>query len=171
MFDSCGTSLFPEALKAIDPRRRENPLSIQSGRFGYMEVVSCAFDDQDATMTLPEKILYHQIHPAKLGTDILAGIVSLFFLWQHQLALGLTIHFVPPIMASALLVSIGDFEAQKKSSLGRYVAAHMTRAVEAIRFTGDIAMALGAWIRSPALIAAGLLIVVMAWCSGPLRRH
>jgi len=28
-------------------------------------------------MTLRERILYHQIHPLKLGTDILAAVVSL----------------------------------------------------------------------------------------------
>src|SRR5262245_20556154 len=30
-------------------------------------------------MTLKEKILFHQVHPAKLATDIIAAIVSLYF--------------------------------------------------------------------------------------------
>jgi hypothetical protein len=122
-------------------------------------------------MKFAEKVLYHQIHPAKLGADISAEIVSLYFLWQHQLLLGLATHFLPPIVASALLVPFGDFEAQKNSRLGRYIAWHMTRAVEATRFAGDIAMAFGAWFRSPSLIAAGLLVVILAWASGPLRRR
>ena len=120
-------------------------------------------------MTLSEKILYHQIHPAKLATDIGAEVISLYLLWRHQLALGLITHFAPPIVASALLVPLGGFEAQKDSRFGRYVARHMTRAVEAARFGGDIVMVFGAWFRSPIWIAAGLLVVIAAWASGPLR--
>lgn len=121
-------------------------------------------------MTLREKALYHQIHPAKLATDILAELVSLYFLWRHQLALGLVTHFLPPILASALLVQFGNFEAQKNSRFGRYVAKHMTRAAEATRLAGDLLMALGAWLRSPILIASGLLIVIGAWTIGLLDR-
>jgi hypothetical protein len=46
-------------------------------------------------MTLNEKILFHQVHPAKLGTDIAAAVVSLYFFWQHQLMLGLVTHVAP----------------------------------------------------------------------------
>ena len=122
-------------------------------------------------MTLLEKILYHQIHPAKLATDIGAEVVSLYLLWRHQLVLGLVTHFVPPIFASALLVPLGNFEAQKNSRFGRYIAWHMTRAVEAARFGGDIIMLFAAWFRSPVWVAAGLLVVIAAWASGPMRRH
>jgi hypothetical protein len=121
-------------------------------------------------VTLREKVLYHQIHPAKLATDILAAIISLYFLWRHQLVIGLVTHFAPPIAASALLLRFGDFEHQKASALGRYVAWHMTRAIEALRLGGDIVMVFGAWFRSPALIAGGLVVVLAAWISGPLRR-
>ena len=121
-------------------------------------------------MTLSEKILYHQIHPAKLATDIGAEFASLYFLWQHQVLLGLTTHFLPPMLASALLVPFGTFETQKDSRFGRYIAWHMTRGVEATRFAGDIVMVFGAWFRSPALIAVGFAIVVAAWAAGPLRR-
>jgi hypothetical protein len=122
-------------------------------------------------VTLRDKALYHQIHPAKLATDILSALVSLYFLWQHQLVIGLLTHFAPPIVASALLLGFGDFERQKKSALGRYIAWHMTRAVEAVRLGGDIVMAFGAWFRSPVLIVAGLVIVLAAWSSGPLRHR
>ena len=122
-------------------------------------------------MTFSEKVLYHQIHPAKLATDIGAALVSLYFFWQHRLVLGLVTHFAPPVAASALLVAFGTFEVQKNSRLGRYIAWHMTRAVEAIRLAGDIVMVVGAWVHSPAVIAAGLLMVIAAWTSGPLRRR
>jgi hypothetical protein len=122
-------------------------------------------------VTFRERALYHQIHPAKLATDILAAAVSLYFLWRHQLVIGLVTHFVPPIVASALLLAFGDFERQKASGLGRYVAWHMTRTIEAIRLSGDIVMVFGAWFRSPALIVAGLVVVLAAWISGPVRRR
>jgi hypothetical protein len=122
-------------------------------------------------VSLREKILHHQIHPAKLGTDILAALASLHFLWRHQLLLGLAIHFAPPVLASAVLVRFGHFDAQKNSALGRYVAWHLTRIIEIIRLAGDIVMVFGAWYRAPVLIATGLLIVLAAWASGPLRRR
>lgn len=122
-------------------------------------------------MTFSEKVLYHQIHPAKVATDIATEFVSLYFLWRHQLVLGLATHFAPPIVASALLIPFGSFEAQRNSRLGRYIAWHMTRAVEAVRLAGDIVMVFGAWFRSPVWIAAGLLVVIAAWVSGPLRQR
>ncbi len=120
-------------------------------------------------MLLREKALYHQIHPVKLAVDILTEPVSLYLLWRHELAVGLLTHFAPPILASALLISFGDFDKQKASPLGRYIAAHMTRAVEAVRLGGDIVMVFGAWYRSPAMIAAGLALVALAWLSGRIR--
>ena len=123
-------------------------------------------------MTLREKTLYHQIHPAKLATDILAAIVSVWFLWRHELAIGLAVHFLPPVIASGLLVPFANLEAQKASSLGRYISRHMTRTVEAVRLAGDIVLIAGAWYRAPLVIAAGVLVVIGGWASGllPLRR-
>jgi hypothetical protein len=121
-------------------------------------------------MTFSEKVLYHQIHPLKLGTDILSGPISLYFLWQHELILGLLLHFAPPVIASALVITFADLRRQQDSAFGRYIKRMMTRAIEAIRFGGDIIMVFGAWYRSPALIAAGLLIVLAAWLSGLMRR-
>src|SRR6185295_653084 len=96
---------------------------------------------------------YHQIHPLKLTADAGAAVISLYFFWQHDLAIGLISHLAPPIIASALLLGFGDFERQRVSALGRYIALHMTRSVEAIRLAGDIVMVFGAWYRSPLVIA------------------
>jgi hypothetical protein len=46
-------------------------------------------------MNTKEKGLYQQIHPLKLATDISAGLVSLYFFWQHDIVLGLMIAFSP----------------------------------------------------------------------------
>ena len=122
-------------------------------------------------MTFSEKALFHQIHPLKVGTDVLAELVSLYFLWRHELAIGLVAHFVPPILASVLLISFADLERQKSSPLGRYISWNMTRSVEVLRLGGDIVMAVGAWLRQPLVIAAGLLIVLGAWSGGRFRRR
>jgi hypothetical protein len=117
-------------------------------------------------MTFREKALYHQIHPAKLATDILCEPVSLYFFWRHALWLGLASHFLPPILASAVVIALADLEPLKASSLGRYLGRRMTRPVEAARLGGDLVMVAGAWLRLWWLIALGLAVVAGAWLSG-----
>lgn len=123
---------------------------------------------EGAPMTRKERVLYHQIHPLKLATDILASVVSLYLMWQQLFAAGLLVHFVPPIVASALLLRYGSFEAQAQSLFGHYVARNMTRTIEAIRFFGDLVTLLGAWQQDILLIALGYAVVIGAWCNGLL---
>ena len=122
-------------------------------------------------MLLREKFLFHQIHPAKLAVDILAEPVSLYFFWQHALAAGLITHFAPPIIASAVIIGFVNLERQKSSKFGNYVERFMSRAVEITRLAGDIVMVFGAWYHAPAVIVGGLLIVILAWLSGLVRRY
>ncbi len=119
-------------------------------------------------MTLKERALYHQIHPLKLATDIVASVASLYLLWEHMIAAGLFVHFVPPVIASAALIRYANLDAQAQSPFGRYVARHMTRTTEAIRLFGDLVTMLGAWEHDPLLIAAGYAVIVGAWCNGLL---
>lgn len=121
-------------------------------------------------MTLKEKGLYHQIHPLKLAIDIGCEPLSLYFFWRHDLGLGLATHFLPPIAASLVLIYCGDLESIKRSRTGAYLQRHMTRTIEAIRFAGDIVMVLGAWFHQPSLIIVGLVVIVIAWCSGWFRK-
>jgi hypothetical protein len=118
-------------------------------------------------MTLKQRILYHQVHPAKLAADVAAEVISLYFFWQHELALGLLIHFMPPIVASTALVGSGkDFADIRRSRLGHYLDRYMTPAAQLARLLGDIITVLAAWWHSPLGIAAGLLIVAAAWGYG-----
>ena len=117
-------------------------------------------------MTLKEKALFHQIHPLKLATDILAAAGSLYFFWLHRLMPGLVLHFVPPLIASALLIRYADLEMLRQSDFGRYVGRNMTRMIEGFRLFGDLVMILGAWFHNLLLLSAGLLVIVGAWCSG-----
>ena len=96
-------------------------------------------------MTLKEKALYNQIHPLKLSTDILAAAISLYLFWIHQPLPALLLHFLPPLLASWLIIRYVDLKPQKDSSFGRYVAASMTRTIEGVRLFGDLVMIFGAW--------------------------
>jgi hypothetical protein len=120
-------------------------------------------------MKLSEKLLYHQVHPAKLATDFGTAAVSLYFFWQHALALALAIHILPSVLASGALIRWAPLEVYKQSELGAYLRRYMTRAWEAVRFVGDIVMVLGAWWHRPALIALGLLVIAGAWANGLMR--
>ncbi len=117
-------------------------------------------------MTLKEKTLYHQIHPAKLFVDWSTGIAALYPLWQNHLLPALLIALVPPPIASFLLIRFVNLERYKHSSFGNYVRRYMTRMVEAVRFAGYIVMAVGAWYHVSWLIPVGLAIIVLAWLRG-----
>ena len=125
-------------------------------------------DHETPSLTFREKALYHQIHPAKLATDILTEPVSLYLLWRHDLVPGLASHFLPPMIASLAVVGFADLRWLKASPLGRYVARNMNRTVEGARLFGDLVMVAGAWLRQPWLIGLGLAIIAAAWLGGRL---
>jgi hypothetical protein len=119
-------------------------------------------------MTLKEKALYNQIHLLKLSTDILAAVVSLYLFWMHEPLPALLLHFLPPIIASWLLIRYVDLEPQKASALGHYVEKNMTRLIEGVRLFGDLVMIFGAWKHDVLLLLLGLAVIVGAWCNGLL---
>ena len=117
-------------------------------------------------MTLQEKALYHQIHPAKLATDIGATPIALYLLWQHSLIAGLIVTFVPSIIASFVIIRFVNLEPYKASAFGRYVGRYMTPATQLARVVGLVGMVVGAWLRLWWLIALSLLLVLLAWLRG-----
>jgi len=121
-------------------------------------------------MTLKEKILIHQVHPAKLATDIIAAIVSLYFFWQHDLIVGLVTHFIPPPIGSAAVMHFANLEPYKNSRLGSYLARYMTPTAQATRLAGDLITVFAAWYHSPLAIAAGLVLILAAWLYGLVLR-
>jgi hypothetical protein len=120
-------------------------------------------------MEFADKALFHQIHPAKLATDIMSSVVSVWLLCQHQLLWGVAVTFVPPAAASALVIRFARLEPYRDSRFGRYVARIMTPATQGVRLLGALVMALGAWGRSWPVVAVGLVVVVAAWSRGLLR--
>jgi hypothetical protein len=116
-----------------------------------------------ASVTQREKMLYHQIHPAKLAADIGCEPLSLLLLWRHDAVAGLATHFLPPIIASVLVMRYGRLERLRDSAAGAHLLRRMSRPVEAARAAGDFIMMGGAWFHQPGTIAIGLCVVVAAW--------
>ena len=118
-------------------------------------------------MTLQEKTLYHQIHPLILFTDLSAGIVALYPLWQNNLLTALLVSFMPPMIVSFMHIRFVNLEKYKQSSFGKYVQPYMSHSVERIRFAGSELMAAGAWYHSEWLIPMnGFLVGVSPWLRG-----
>jgi hypothetical protein len=122
-------------------------------------------------VTLKEKLLFHQVHPAKLATDIGAALVSLYLLWQHQLVIGLLTHFIPPPVGSAAVIRFADLEPYKNSRLGAYLVQYMTPIAQAVRLAGDLITVGAAWNQSSAGILFGLAIIAAAWSYGLVLRR
>jgi hypothetical protein len=114
-------------------------------------------------MRLRDRILLHEVHPAKLLTDIGSGVLCLYFLWQHRLSLAILFAAVPPLLASGLVLRFADLEALERTALGAYVCRYMTPAIQVIRLCGFLAMAMGAWYHSPLAVLGGLGIVAAGW--------
>jgi hypothetical protein len=121
-------------------------------------------------MTLKEKFLFHH-QPAKLATDIIAAIVSLYFFWQHDLVVGLVTHFIPPPIVSAAVIHFTNLEPYKILRLGAHLARNMTPTAQATRLVGDLITVFAAWYHSPLGIAAGLVLILAAWVYGLLPRR
>ncbi len=121
-------------------------------------------------MDLGEKMLYHQIHPAKLAADLSGSLVSTYLMWRHKFVAALLSAFVPATIASALVIRYADLEKRKRSPLGRYMRRYMNRRVEAWRFFGQVVIWVGAWYRVGKLVPIGWAIVFAAWASGIWRK-
>jgi hypothetical protein len=121
-------------------------------------------------MDLGEKVLYHQIHPAKLTADVSGSLVSTYLMWQHKFVAALLSAFGPAPIASVLVIRYADLEKRKHSPFGRYMHRYMNRRVEAWRFFGQVLIWVGAWHRVGKLVPLGWAIVFAAWASGLWRK-
>jgi hypothetical protein len=121
-----------------------------------------------------QRLLVHQVHPAKLGVDITASVVSTVLLWQHHLSGGLLVRYLLPPLGTLLVLSFGDVDRRAGTFAGQYILEHMPPVLVAIRLAGDTLMALGAWRRRPACIALAVLLIALGWSHGmmaPLLRR
>ena len=122
-------------------------------------------------MDFNEKVLYHQIHPAKLAADLIGSIVSTYLMWRRKFTWAMLAAFVPAFLASVLVISYADLERRKHSPFGRYMRRYMDRRVlDGWRFFGQVLMWGGAWYRVGKLVPIGAATVLAAWVSGLWRK-
>ncbi len=117
-------------------------------------------------LSLEQRVLIHQVHPAKLAVDISASVVSNVLLWRHRLVAGLAVRYLAPPLGSALVLLIADVERLAPTSAGHYVLEHMPPGMVVLRLAGDTLMAIGAWRRRRDYIAIAVLLVVLGWSHG-----
>jgi hypothetical protein len=114
-------------------------------------------------MNRTDKLLYHQLHPAKLAVDLATSAASSWLLWRGQLWVALLVGWLPSVVVSSGMVRWMDFSRQRDSRFGRYVAHHMTWHAVAIRLAGQVVMWVAAWRHAGWGIAAGALVVIAGW--------
>ena len=121
------------------------------------------------TLTRDQRILVHQVHPAKLAVDISAAVVSNILLWKHRLPAGLAARYLPPVVGSALVLKFADVDRLAGTSAGRYVLEHMPPVMVAVRLAGDTLMAVRAWRRQPEYVVLATLLVILGWSHGVIE--
>ena len=117
-------------------------------------------------MDLRARLLYHQVHPLKLLTDWGTAVAAAYLLWGHRLGAALLVGLVPSIVVSVTLIRWADLAPYEASPFGRYLARHMTRAVEGVRFAGIAVVWGAAWAHRPLLMALGVALILGAWAWG-----
>lgn len=119
-------------------------------------------------MTLSERILYHQIHPVKVGTDVSAAMAALILFWRHRLLAGVVVSIIPPVISSAFLIAYGDLAPYQHSAAGRYLKRAMTGRMQSFRFVGFAVMLLGSWKHIRGIVGGGIALIVLGWFHGLL---
>jgi hypothetical protein len=118
-------------------------------------------------MRLAEGALIHQVHPAKMGADVAAAVVSSALLWREHPRAAVAVRCVIPLAASAVVLGVADLDRLSRTRRARYVLAHMPPSAQAVRLAGDALIGLGAYRRSAPLLLAGAAVVAAGW-SHPL---
>ena len=124
-------------------------------------------------MTFAERVLYHQIHPAKVFADVATAIIAIDLFWSHHLGTGLVIGVVSPFLVSVALVGEADLGRYRASAMGRYVRRFMPPWLQILRVFGVALAFYAAWWHLPAGVVAGFAIVAACWLNGLVRspRH
>jgi hypothetical protein len=120
-------------------------------------------------MTFREKLLYHQVHPAKIIIDVTTALAAAVLLWQQHLLRAAALGLAPPIIASLLVMQFANLEKVKQSPIGRYIGRNMTLPLEIARLAGVFIFWGAAWYRSVFYSIVGLLVIAFAWVRGALQ--
>ena len=115
------------------------------------------------SMRLADKAVVHQVHPAKIGADLTASVISNALLWNGRPKAAIAARVLLPVAGSLAVLSLADLDALATTWPGRYALAHMPPSAQATRLAGDALMGVGAHRRSVALIIAGAIVIAAGW--------
>jgi hypothetical protein len=114
-------------------------------------------------MAPAEAVLVHQVHPAKIGADITASVVSDVLLWKHKPRIAVAVRVLLPAAGSAAVLELADLGALAGTRRGQCVVDHMPPSAQAVRLAGDAVMGFGAYRHSRALLLLGAALVAASW--------
>ena len=114
-------------------------------------------------MQLADKVLLHQVHPAKITADVTAAVISNVLLWKARPRAALAVRILLPVTSSLAVLGLADHEALAATAQGRYVRAHMPPSAQALRLAGDSVMARGARRHKLTLMLAGAAVIAAGW--------
>jgi hypothetical protein len=117
-----------------------------------------------------EKALVHQVHPAKIGIDVTAPVISNVLLWTGRPKAALAARAVLPAAGSLAVLAMAGLDALAATRRGRYVLAHMPPSAQALRLAGDALMGWAAHRRRATLLAAGAAVIAASWSHAAWRR-
>jgi hypothetical protein len=121
-------------------------------------------------MTLGERVLYHQIHPAKLFADSATAVIAIDLFWRHELVAAIVIGMLPPVLVSIALMRETDLERYRRSAMGAYLRRFMPPWLQALRLFGIAVAFYAAWYHVPAGVIGGIALVAVCWANGIVRR-
>ena len=113
--------------------------------------------------------LLHQVHSAKLATDLCADVVSTWLMWQGRPRAALLVAHTAAVVASALLMRC-ELSGLRATRRGRYVLIHMPASAQALRYLGQILAWSGAYRHCRASITLGHGLIAAGWSYGLLGR-
>lgn len=122
-------------------------------------------------LDIRERILLHQVHPAKLVVDWGTGLIAAWLFWDHNLPAALIVGFLPSIVISIYLILRVDLSKYKETRLGRYFVSPRTRPGDPVRLFGLIVLWTGAWFNSILAAGTGLAIIIWGWGKGLLVKN
>ena len=114
-------------------------------------------------MRLADKAAVHQVHPAKIGADVTASVISNSLLGIGRPKSAIAVRVLLPVAGSLAVLTMADLDALATTRPGRYVLAHMPPKAQAVRLAGDALMGLGAHRHSAALLMAGAAVIAAGW--------
>ena len=114
--------------------------------------------------------LLHQVHGAKLATDIAADVISTWLMWHERPRAALAVAHLAAGLASGVLIR-QDLSALRATRRGRYVLTHMPPSAQAVRYSGQLLGWYAARRHRPGWIVAGHLVIGLGWSHGLLARH